>query len=249
MNESHQSSKPILFMAEDEEDTANLIKLIMEQEGFGVVHATDGRQALERIGNMPPPDVVLMDIQIPHSSGLSVLGTIRGNPEWSAIPVVMLTANSAQTDVRRAMELGVQDYIVKPFKQEVLVARLQRLSQQSPGKESASMNPAQPHLPEADRKKETVIVDASFEPLIPKFLANRKKEVAAMQDALAKQDFETVRNIAHGMKGAGGSYGFDRVTEIAAVIEQAAKMTDASVIQRDLPLLDLYLERVEVVYE
>ena len=51
------------------------------------------------------------------------------------------------------------------------------------------------------------------------------------------------------MKGAGGSYGFDRVTEIAAVIEQAAKMAEASVIQRDLPLLDLYLERVEVVYE
>lgn len=249
MTESSQSSKPILFMVEDEEDTANLIKLIMEQEGFVVVHATDGRQALERIDDMPPPDVVLMDIQIPHGSGLSVLGTIRGNSEWSAIPVVMLTADSAQTEVRRAMELGVQDYILKPFKREVLVTRLQRLSQQSPGKESSSMNPSPSHLTAADQKKETVIVDASFEPLMPKFLANRKKEVVAMQEALAKQDFETVRQIAHGMKGAGGSYGFDRVTEIAAVIEQAAKMADASVIQRDLPLLDLYLERVEVVYE
>lgn len=249
MNESNQSRTPILFMVEDEEDTANLIKLIMEQEGFVVVHATDGRQALERIDDMPPPDVVLMDIQIPHGSGLSVLGMIRSKPEWNAIPVVMLTATSAPAEVRRAMDLGVQDYIVKPFKREVLVTRLQRLSQQTPGKESLKMAPAQSHLTVADQKKETVIVDASFEPLMAKFMANRKKEVDAMQEALAKQDLETVRNIAHGMKGAGGSYGFDRVTEIAAVIEQAAKMANASVIQRDLPLLRLYLERVEVVYE
>jgi DNA-binding response OmpR family regulator len=131
MNESDQSGKPILFMVEDDEDTTNLIKLIMEQEGFLVVHAADGRQALERIDNMPPPDVILMDIQIPHVSGLSVLGTIKTKPEWNPIPVVMLTADSAQTDVRRAMELGVQDYILKPFKRDVLVARLRKLYKQT----------------------------------------------------------------------------------------------------------------------
>ena len=111
------------------------------------------------------------------------------------------------------------------------------------------MSQSQLNFKAADQKKETVIVDVSFEPLMPKFLANRKKEVAAMQEALAKQDFETMRKIAHGMKGAGGSYGFDRVAEIAAVIEQAAKIADAVVIQRNLPLLSLYLEQVEVVYE
>lgn len=236
-------------MVEDEEDTANLIKLIMEEEGFGVIHATDGRQALEQIDDMPPPDVVLMDIQIPHVNGLSVLGIIRTKPEWNAIPVVMLTADSAQAEVRRAMDLRVQDYILKPFKREVLVTRLQRLSKQTPEKETSRMGQAQLNLKADDQKKETVIVDASFEPLMPKFMANRKKEITAMQEALARQDFETVQKIAHGMKGAGGSYGFDRVTEIAAVIEQAAKIADASVIQRELPLLGSYLERVEVVYE
>lgn len=111
------------------------------------------------------------------------------------------------------------------------------------------MSQAQLNLTAGDQKKETVIIDASFEPLMPKFMANRKKEVTAMQEALARQDFETVQKIAHGAKGAGGSYGFDRVTEIAAVIEQAAKIADAAVIQRELPLLGSYLERIEVVYE
>jgi HPt (histidine-containing phosphotransfer) domain-containing protein len=97
--------------------------------------------------------------------------------------------------------------------------------------------------------EELVHVDASFEPLVPKFLTNRKKEVVTMLGALTTQDFETVRTIAHGMKGAGGSYGFDRITEIAACIEQAAKAGDALTIKRDLPVLGSYLDRVKVVYE
>ena len=110
------------------------------------------------------------------------------------------------------------------------------------------MSQAQTNLQAADQK-ETVIIDASFEPLMPKFMANRKKEVAAMQEALAKQDFGTVQKIAHGAKGAGGSYGFDRITELATVIEQAAKAADAAIIQRELPMLSSYLDRVEVAYE
>ena len=111
------------------------------------------------------------------------------------------------------------------------------------------MSQSQLNPTEGGQKKETVIVDASFEPLMQKFMANRKKEVTAMQEALARQDFETVQKIAHGAKGAGGSYGFDRVTEIAAAIEQAAKVADATIIQWELPVLSSYLERVEVVYE
>ena len=94
-----------------------------------------------------------------------------------------------------------------------------------------------------------VHVDASFEPLIPKFLTNRKKEVQTMQESLTTQDFETMRKVAHGMKGAGGSYGFDRVSELAAVIEQAAKTRDSSTIERNLPVLDSYLNRITVVYD
>ncbi len=97
--------------------------------------------------------------------------------------------------------------------------------------------------------EEVVHVDASFEPLVPKFMTNRKKEVATMSDALATQDLETVRKVAHGMKGAGGSYGFDRVSEIAAVIEQAAKDGDAATIERHIPQLGSYLDRIKVVYD
>jgi HPt (histidine-containing phosphotransfer) domain-containing protein len=96
---------------------------------------------------------------------------------------------------------------------------------------------------------ETVHVEASFKPLIPRFLANRKKEVTSMREALAARDLKMVRTISHGMKGVGGSYGFDRLTEIAAVIEQAARSGDASAIERELPILGAYLDSITVVYE
>ncbi|HMS83961.1 MAG TPA: Hpt domain-containing protein [Nitrospira sp.] len=99
------------------------------------------------------------------------------------------------------------------------------------------------------QKKEVVLVDASFEPLIQKFMANRKKEIVAMREALDSQNFEMVRTIAHGMKGVGGSYGFDRVTDIATAIEHAAKAADAEAIRRELPVLESYLGCVEIVYE
>lgn len=85
--------------------------------------------------------------------------------------------------------------------------------------------------------KELVHIDASFEPLVPKFLTNRKNEVMTMQEALTAQDFETVRVVAQGVNGAGGSYGFDRITEIAAGVEQAARTCDSSTIECHLPVL------------
>lgn len=110
------------------------------------------------------------------------------------------------------------------------------------------MNHPQPSEAGAE-DEELVRVDASFEPLVPKFLTNRKKEILTMQEALAAQDFETLRKVAHGMKGAGGSYGFDHISEMAAAVEQAAKTQDSSTIERDLPLLGSYLDRIKVVYD
>ncbi|MBX3334024.1 MAG: Hpt domain-containing protein [Nitrospira sp.] len=113
----------------------------------------------------------------------------------------------------------------------------------------APMDQPQSHETADDTHSEIVSVDASFEPLIPKFMTNRKKEILTMQESLTAQDLDSVRKVAHGMKGAGGSYGFDRVSEIAAVIEQAAKDGDAATIEHNLSLLGSYLERIKVVYD
>lgn len=111
------------------------------------------------------------------------------------------------------------------------------------------MNQTSPDQPIAHPDLPIVHVEQDFEPLLPKFMTNRKKEVVTMREALARQDFDTVRKVAHGMKGAGGSYGFDLVTAMAATIEQAAKARSAAPIAIELSLLATYLEQVQVVFD
>ncbi len=105
------------------------------------------------------------------------------------------------------------------------------------------------HTQSVTTPPEIVHIDASFEPLMPRFMANRKKEIITMREALSGQDFETVRSVAHGMKGVGGSYGFDRITELAATIEQAAKSADATTITHQLQTLECYVNDVQITYD
>lgn len=94
-----------------------------------------------------------------------------------------------------------------------------------------------------------VHVDPEISDLIPGFLENRRKDTKTMGDALTQGDFETIQVLGHSMKGAGGSYGFDAITDIGKSLEQAAKDKDAEVIQKWMRELSMYLDRVEVVYE
>ena len=111
------------------------------------------------------------------------------------------------------------------------------------------MSDASPHPRSMTERTDVVHIDRSFEPLVPRFMANRKKEIVTMRQALTGNDFETVRSVAHGMKGVGGSYGFDRMTELAATIEQAAKSADPTTITHQLHTLERYVNDVQITYD
>jgi len=96
-------------------------------------------------------------------------------------------------------------------------------------------------------KKIIIRVDPDIAELIPGFLENRRKDIAAMLDAVQRGDFESVRVLGHSMKGAGGGYGFDAITEIGAALEQAAKQRNAVEIRNRVHELSRYLDQVEVI--
>jgi len=118
--------KPILFLVEDEEDTATLIRMVMEEEGYQTIYASDGKQAQVKIDALPPPALVLLDMGLPHVHGLELLAHIRKKQTWNGVPVVMLTADGDQTHICKAIVAGASDYVLKPFKRESLLARLAR---------------------------------------------------------------------------------------------------------------------------
>ncbi|MGQ0658052.1 MAG: Hpt domain-containing protein [Chromatiales bacterium] len=93
-----------------------------------------------------------------------------------------------------------------------------------------------------------MIVDRDLEDLVPGFLANRERDVGRIDTALATGDFDTIRMIGHSMKGAGGGYGFDAITDIGARIEQGGVARDLTAVKSANTELASYLQRLEVIY-
>ena len=121
MNNPSSGHERHLLLVEDEQDTADLVTLIMKERGYHVSHAADGSAALEKIALMPPPSLVLLDIQLPHVDGITILETIRATPDWEHVPVIMLTAVADQDKIRKVRALTIQDYVLKPFRRETLL--------------------------------------------------------------------------------------------------------------------------------
>ncbi|GAB4372122.1 MAG: hypothetical protein Kow00128_20620 [Deltaproteobacteria bacterium] len=94
-----------------------------------------------------------------------------------------------------------------------------------------------------------VRVDPDLEDLIPGFLENRRGDLEAMREALGRGDFAAIRSLAHTLKGVGGGYGFDGITEISREIEESAGRGDLPATRRGIDRLSDYLSRVEVVFE
>lgn len=94
----------------------------------------------------------------------------------------------------------------------------------------------------------TIEISRDLEEIVPIFLDNRKKDIQILRDALSKQDFGTVQMLGHRMKGDGGGFGFDRITEIGAEMERAAKLEDRPTIELHVGQLEDFLTRVTVVY-
>ncbi len=98
-------------------------------------------------------------------------------------------------------------------------------------------------------EKITVSVDPDLEDLIPTFLENRATDVNKLKEALGASDFETLRSVGHSLKGVGGGYGFDKITELGASIESEAKENNIAALDNHIMELEQYLENVEVIFE
>ena len=123
INDAPAVMRGSILLVEDDPDLAALVSLELEQAGFVVSHAEDGAAALIRLAEALP-DIILSDIMMPVMDGLELLRRLREDPQLSHVPVVMLTTKSQLGDIVTGFELGADDYILKPFRPEELVARV-----------------------------------------------------------------------------------------------------------------------------
>ncbi len=120
-----------ILVVDDHEDIRNLLSLVLQKEGYEVFLAPNGSEALEIIKNNRL-DLILLDVMMPELSGLEVLSNIRGNKDnkVSSIPVMMITAASTVSDIDAAVEIGASSYIIKPFRNENLIAMVSAIFQE-----------------------------------------------------------------------------------------------------------------------
>jgi len=119
-------------VVEDAEEISFLLDYVLKRAGFDVAIARDGRQAVDHIQREPPPDIAVLDILLPYFNGFELVAKIRASPTWHNVPVIMLSAKSHEKDIVRALELGANDYILKPFQPNEVIARLRRFLRNPP---------------------------------------------------------------------------------------------------------------------
>lgn len=116
-----------VLVADDEPHIGRIIKMKLEQGPFRVTLAYDGREALDVLGREDDIALVLLDLMMPHLSGLDVLAQMRADTRWRELPCIILTAAGQEEQHRRAIELGATDFLTKPFSPKKLYARAAEL--------------------------------------------------------------------------------------------------------------------------
>ena len=116
-------SRRTVLVVEDERDLAELLAYNLKREGYDAHVAHDGAEALERVASLQP-DLVLLDIMMPELNGQQVVQRLRASESTRRLPVIMLTAKTAESDEVELLTTGADDYITKPFSMKLLLARL-----------------------------------------------------------------------------------------------------------------------------
>ena len=154
-----------VLIVEDEPDIRELLAFHLEREGYQVTRSRTGAEALRQV-RARPPDLILLDLMLPELGGLDVCRRLRQDPRTASVPIVMLTARGEEVDRILGLELGADDYIVKPFSPKEVVARVRAVLRRAGARDGAATIVSGRLVIDPDRH--TVQVDAAAIELTPK---------------------------------------------------------------------------------
>ena len=218
-----------ILLAEDSLDNVLLIQSYLKPSGYSVDLAGNGEVALRKFIS-GTYDVVLMDVQMPVMDGYSATRRIRqweGENRARPVPILALTAHALPEEVQKSLDAGCTAHLTKPIRKATLLHAIE----------------------EHTMGRVRVRVNSSLAELVPRFLENRRRDVATIAAALKHADYENVRILGHNMKGTGAGYGLNRITEIGASLEQAAGRREPEEIRARAAELARYLDGLHVEYE
>jgi type IV pilus assembly protein PilB len=140
------------LVVDDNADIRNIVRAVLQAANLGLTVATaqDGIEAME-LAHRERPDIVILDVSMPDMDGFEVCRRLRADVRTAFVPILMLTANGGETHVTAGFGAGADDYVVKPFRREDLVARVRRMLERTYGKDAVPVTAAKPATPAAPR--------------------------------------------------------------------------------------------------
>jgi PAS domain S-box-containing protein len=240
---SHNIHGTHILLVDDNKDIQLLIQSFLKQYDCRIETADNGQIAVEKFKSVTY-DLVLMDMQMPVMDGLQAVNEMR---KWEKEngkeqkTIIALTGNSSEYDIDNCLKAGFTSHVAKPIKREQLIDTL--LSHSSETQNICN------HGSHDHNKKLVTHVDMEFKELIPGYIAERQSDIHKIREALKIQDYETIRTLGHTLKGSGGGFGFDTISEIGSNIEHAAQGKNSGQIQDNVNQLAEYIDNVEIVYE
>ncbi|MCD4708902.1 MAG: PAS domain S-box protein [Candidatus Sabulitectum sp.] len=254
-----------VLLAEDSPDNRFLIIKYAEAFPWEITIAENGQEALD-LYLQKKFDLILMDMQMPVMDGYEATRSIRAHESISMgghTPIVALTAHALREEVKRCLDAGCDVHISKPVRKKNLVKQLDellkimgpregfpelatdvqegRIEKIEPPEDTAESPDNYPRGPIA-------CVPNDLEPLISGYLKNRRGDVVNIRQHVHDGDYAEAQRLAHSMKGSGGGYGFDKITQLGAAMEIAAKSQDGVNILSGIDELEIYLDTVRIEY-
>jgi PAS domain S-box-containing protein len=226
-----------ILLADDSEENRFLVLEYLKDLGCEIDSANDGAVAVATFCS-GDYGLVLMDLQMPVMDGFAATERIR---KWESeqgrepAPIIALTASALTAELQHALDAGCTAYLRKPVRLLALVEAVGKYARQTEASGTAFTSRIQ------------IRADARLRAVVPRYLEHRREDVRAIQQAVERFDYETVRELGHKMSGSGSSYGFERITTIGEALEKGGRERNADAILSCISELSTYLDQVEVV--
>jgi CheY-like chemotaxis protein len=223
-----KNSDVYILAADDSVPNQVLIKYYVTQAGFLIDIARNGREAVE-LFRKKTYSIVFLDIHMPEVDGFEALDQMRQIEIENILPktpIIALTGSTFQEEGSTCLDAGFDDFFEKSTIQETLASIIQK------------------HVPTTHVQPDKIHLDKSILPLIPEYLENRKEDVQRIRYALEKQNFDTIEDLGHKMKGSGKCFGFEKISMLGHRIEMFAKQKNAGEIAESVEQMQDYLSNL-----
>ncbi|MDZ7261603.1 MAG: response regulator [candidate division KSB1 bacterium] len=210
-----------ILIVDDDRISLSLMSRILNNSGYQTLEASSAKQAIEYLESNEPVGLIISDIMMPDMSGLEFLNYLRKKPGFMNLPVIMCSAQKDEKSVVQAIQLGINDYVLKPIDAYTLLSRVEKVFKNEI-----------PALADKYRVMTRLRMDVNtYQKMVATLINGILAEIEKMQEYLRQGDFERLKLWANSIKGSADNLGAQRISIVMQGMEEAAEKQDANRVQ------------------